>query len=186
MFGFDFAGLLLWVPLVLVLGGVACFFRVVGVFKKSSLFKGIAVLTFLVGVFLLVSAVTVFLAKTFDVFTWVLIGFTGFALTLKPLSRIPFGGLFGLAAGVLCAGLLYLFFPLPAMILGISSIWIYLVVFFIPALFVFLVFKFTEDVMKLFGSVLGSWPLLIVLGLMCFVQGALLFFNASIFSFIFP
>jgi hypothetical protein len=85
-----------------------------------------------------------------------------------------------LVAGALCAGLLYMFFPLPAMVLGFSSLWIYCAVFLIPALLVFSAFKFVEDVMKLFSLLLGSWHVATVLGLICILQGILLLLNESI------
>jgi hypothetical protein len=103
-------------------------------------------------------------------------------LALKPLSRVPFAALFGLVAGAVCAGLLYWFFPLPATVLGLSSFWIYLIVFLVPALLVFLLFKFAEDVMKLFALILGSWPVVTVLGVLCILQGILLFLNRSLLA----
>ena len=54
--------------------------------------------------------------------------------------------------------------------------------FFVPALVVFLIFKFVEDLVKLFGTVLGSWPALTILGLLCIAQGVLLLFNQSLLS----
>jgi len=60
--------------------------------------------------------------------------------------------------------------------------WVYLLVFLAPALIVFLVFKFAEDLARLFGLVLGSWPVLTVLGFLCMIQGILLFLNQSLLS----
>ncbi|MEM2969285.1 MAG: hypothetical protein QXJ76_08315, partial [Candidatus Bathyarchaeia archaeon] len=94
----------------------------------------------------------------------------------------PFSALLGLAAGLACAGLLYWYFPLPETVLGISSLWIYFAVFLVPALIVFLVFKFAEDLAKFFGMILGSWPVMAVLGLLCVAQGALLLMNQSLLA----
>jgi hypothetical protein len=76
-----------------------------------------------------------------------------------------------------------LYFPLPANVFGVSSLWIYLAVFIVPALIVFFIFKFFEDLTKLFGMVLGSWPVLTVLGFLCILQGILLLLNLSLLSF---
>ena len=54
--------------------------------------------------------------------------------------------------------------------------------FFVPALIVFLFFKFVEDLMKLFGMVVGSWPVMSVLGFLCMAQGILLLLNQSLLS----
>jgi len=181
----DFSGLIGLAPWILVLGGFIAVLKLYMKFRKGSEGKGqtgIGILGFFIGVFLLAVGITVLLAQAWDIATWVLLVITGLALTLKPLSRIPFGALFGLLAGALCAGLLYMFFPLPPTILGISSLWIYGAVFLIPALLVFLAFKFLEDVMKLFSLLLGSWPVVTALGVICILQGLLLLLNQSIIS----
>ena len=128
------------------------------------------------------TGVIVLLDQTSSIEVWGLLIVTGLGLVLKPLSKIPFSALLGLVVGLLCVGLLYLYFPLPATVFGVSSLWIYLAVFFIPALIVFLLFRFVEDLMKLFGMVLGSWPVMTVLGFLCIAQGVLLLLNQSLLS----
>jgi hypothetical protein len=55
-------------------------------------------------------------------------------------------------------------------------------VFLVPALIVFLIFKFVEELAKFFGMILGSWPVLAVLGFLCIAEGILLLFNMSLLS----
>jgi len=145
--------------------------------------KGLGYLGIIVGVLLLATGVMVLLDKAWSIDVWVLLIVTGLGFVLKPLSKVPFSALLGLIAGLVCAGLLYLYFPLPATVFGVSSIWIYLAVFLVPALIVFIIFKFAEDLMKLFGMVLGSWPVLTVLGFLCIAQGILLLLNMNLLSF---
>jgi len=172
-------------PFVLVFGGVVAVSKLAGFFVKGAagkVLKGLGFLGFFVGVVLLVTGLVVLLEQAWSIDVWVLLLVTGLGLVLKPLSRVPFSALLGLVAGLVCAGLLYLYFPLPATVLGISSLWIYLAVFFVPALIVFLIFKFVEDLARLFGLVLGSWPVLTVLGFLCIVQGILLLMNQSLLT----
>jgi len=110
----------------------------------------------------------------------------GLALFLKPMKDIPWAALLGLAVGGLCAGFVYLFYPLPETVYGISSTWVYLLIFFIPALLVYMVFKFVEDVLKLIGMILTFKPLTLALGLICIAQGILLLLNKSLFAILFP
>ncbi len=135
-----------------------------------------------VGVLLLVTGGIIALEQSRGIDVWVLLVVTGLGLMLKPLSKIPFSAILGLFAGLACAGLLYLYFPLPATVLGVSSFWVYLAVFLIPAFIVFLLLKFFEDLAKFFGLILGSWPVLSVLGFLCLAQGVLLLLNLSILS----
>jgi hypothetical protein len=185
LMGVDFSVLIGLAPFVLVFGGVVAASRLLSFFIKSSagkVLKGLGYFGFFAGILLLASGLVVLLDGAWSVDVWVLLVVTGLGLVLKPLSKIPFSALFGLVAGLICAGLLYLYFPLPATVLGVSSMWIYLVVFLVPALIIFLLFKFVEDLTKLFGLILGSWPVLTVLGFLCVAEGILLLLNESLLS----
>ena len=182
---FDFSVLIGWAPWILILGGVVAASKLLSMFIKGfvgKILKGVGSLGFFAGLFLLVAGVIVLLAAAGGIDTWGLLILTGLGLALRPLSKIPLGALFGLIAGLACVGLFYSYFPLPAAVLGFSSMWVYLLVFLAPALIVFLVFKFAEDLARLFGLVLGSWPVLTVLGFLCMIQGILLFLNQSLLS----
>lgn len=184
--GLDFSVFIGWVPYVLIFGGVVAVSKLLSFLVKGSagkVLKGLGYLGIFVGALLLAFGVVVLLEQTSNFEVWGLLVLTGLGLVLKPLSKIPIAALLGLVAGLLCAGLLYLFFPLPANVLGISSMWIYLAVFLVPALIIFFIFKFFEDLTKLFGMVLGSWPLMTVLGFLCLAQGVLLLLNQSLLSF---
>ena len=183
--GLDFSVFIGWVPYILIFGGVVAVSKVLSFFVKGSagkVLKGLGYLGIVVGALLLAFGVVVLLEQTSNFEVWVLLVLTGLGLVLKPLSKVPIAALLGLVVGLLCAGLLYLFFPLPATVLGISSVWIYLAVFLVPALITFFIFKFVEDLTKLFGMVLGSWPLMTVLGFLCLAQGVLLLLNQSLLS----
>ncbi|MEM3881034.1 MAG: hypothetical protein QXD19_04735 [Candidatus Bathyarchaeia archaeon] len=159
--------------------------KFVGVFAKGSagaVAKAVGFFGFFVGLILLAAGVVVFLGQTANFEVWGLLVVTGLGLVLKPLSKVPFSALLGLAAGLACTGLLYWYYPLPETVLGVSSLWIYLAVFLVPALIVFLISKFVEDLAKFFGMILGSWPVMAVLGLLCLAQGALLLINQSLLA----
>jgi hypothetical protein len=146
--------------------------------KIASLFG------FFVGILFIVTAAVAWLTKAaqVDVGTQYLLVVAGLALFLKPMKDVPWAALLGLAVGGLCAGLVYLLYPLPETVFGISSTWVYLIIFFIPAVFVYMVFKFIEDVLKLIGTILAFKPVTLVLGLICIAQGILLLLNRSLFT----
>jgi hypothetical protein len=185
LIGLDLSFLVALAPYVLIFGGVVAVSKLLSLFIKGSagtVLKAIGYFGIFVGVLLLATGVLVLLEQTSSIEVWGLLVVTGLGLVLKPLSKIPFSALLGLIVGLVCVGLLYLYFPLPATVFGVSSIWIYLAIFFIPALIVFLIFKFVEDLVKLFGMVLGSWPVMTVLGFVCIAQGILLLLNQSLLS----
>jgi hypothetical protein len=185
LIGLDLSVLAGLAPYILIFGGVIAVSKMLSFLIKSSagnVLKALGYFGIFVGALLLATGIVVLLGQTSSIEVWGLLVVTGLGLVLKPLSKIPFSALLGLVVGLVCVGLLYLYFPLPATVFGISSLWIYLAVFFVPALIVFLIFKFVEDLVKLFGMVLGSWPVMTVLGFLCVAQGVLLLLNESLLS----
>jgi len=190
----DFTLLVDYTPYILILGGIVAASWLLEKFVRpapivgepvSWLVKLTSLFGFFVGILLLVTATAAWSleASQVDTGTRYLLIVTGLALFLKPLKDIPWAALIGLVVGGLCAGSVYFFYPLPETVNGISSTWIYLAIFFIPALFVYVIFKFVEDVLRLIGMILASKPVSIVLGLICIAQGILLkFFEQSLFD----
>jgi len=183
LIGLDLSMLVGFVPYILIFGGLVAISKLLSFLIKGSagkVLKGLGYLGIIVGALLLVAGAGVLFEQTSNLEVWGLLLVTGLGLILKPLSKVPFSALLGLTVGLVCVGLLYLYFPLPPSVFGISSLWIYLAIFFVPALIVFLIFKFVEDLMKLFGMILGSWPVMTVLGFLSIAQGILLLLNQSL------
>ncbi len=176
-----------YVPYILILGGIVAaswlFERTIK--PLSWIIKIASFFGFIIGILLLITAAAVWSTSALDVYTKYLLIATGLALILKPIKDIPWAALIALLIGGLCAGYVYLFFPLPETVFGISSTWIYLAIFFVPALLVYLLFKFIEDLLRLVGAILASRPVSIILGLICIVQGFLLLLDESLFTIIF-
>ncbi len=184
-----------YAPYILILGGIAAaswllekFARRAPVVGKlvSSLVKATSLFGFFVGVLLLVTAASTWSVQAWDSGTRYLLIVTGLALFLKPLKDIPWAALIGLAVGGLCVGFVFLLYPLPDTVFSISSTWIYLAIFLIPALFAYVLFKFAEDVLRLVGTILAFKPVAVALGLICITQGILMLLNKSLFTIIFP
>jgi hypothetical protein len=176
-----------YVPYILILGGIVAaswlFERTVK--PLSWIVKIASFFGFIIGIILIVTAAVVWSTSALDVYTQYLLIATGLALILKPIKDIPWAALIALLIGGLCAGYVYLFFPLPETALGISSTWIYLAIFFVPTLLVYMLFKFIEDLLRLVGVILASRPVSIILGLICIIQGFLLLIDKSLFTILF-
>jgi peptidoglycan/LPS O-acetylase OafA/YrhL len=181
------------VPYVLIAGGVSAASWLLEKLAKpvpivgkpvSSLAKVLSVLGFLVGILMLATAAGVWMANAYaqDTGTRYLLLLAGLALFLRPLKDVPWAALVGLIVGGACLSLVYFLFPLPEIVFGISSTWLYLAVFLIPALLAYVVAKFLEDLFKLVGTILSSRPVIIPLGLVCILQGCLLLLGSSLFQ----
>ncbi len=185
-----------YAPFILILGGIVAISWLLEKLVKpvpvagkptSWLIKIISFFGFFVGILLIVTAAVAWSteASQVDTGTQYLLIVAGLALVLKPMKDIPWAALLGVAVGGLCAGFVFLFYPLPGTVYGISSTWIYLLIFFIPALFVYMVFKFIEDLFKLIAMVLTFKPITLALGLICIAQGILMLLDKSLFMLLF-
>lgn len=176
-----------FVPYILILGGIVTaswlFERTVK--PLSWIIKIASFLGFIIGILLMITAAVAWPTQKWDVYTQYLLIATGLALILKPIKDIPWAALIASLIGGLCVGYVYLFFPLSETVFGVSSTWVYLIIFFVPALLVYLLFKFIEDLLRLVGAILASRPVSIILGLICIVQGFLLFLDTSLFTILF-
>ena len=189
----DFSLLVNNTQYILILGGliaVSWFIEklvkpvpVVGT-PTSILLKIVSFFGFFAGIFLIVTGAASWQAQSpnVDTYTIYLLIIAGLVLILKPIKDFPWAALLGLIAGGFCVGAVYFFFPLTGPIFGIGSIWIYVIIFLIPAVIVYMVFKFIEDVMKLLGTFLASRPITLIVGFVCITQGILLFLGYNLFT----
>jgi hypothetical protein len=150
----------------------------------SILTKIVSFFGFFVGIILLITGAAAWQthAPQVDTYTIYLLIIAGLVLILKPIKDFPWAALLGLIAGGLCAGAVYFFFSLPETVFGIASIWVYLIIFLIPAVIVYMVFKFIEDVLKLIGTLLASRPITLIVGFVCIAQGILLILEMNLFT----
>jgi hypothetical protein len=181
-----------YTPYILILGGFVAIswfieklVRPVPVVGKpaSILTKIVSFFGFFVGILLIVTAGVAWSTQAqVDNYTIYLLIIAGLALFLRPIKEIPWAALLGLIVGGLAVAIVYFFFPLPETVIGITSTWIYLAIFLIPAVLVYMVFKFIEDLLKLIGMILGSKPVTFIIGLVCIAQGVLLLLNMNLFA----
>jgi hypothetical protein len=189
----DFSILVNNTEYILIIGGIiaiAWFLEkllkpvpVVGT-PASILTKILSFFGFFAGIILLITGAAAWQtqAPNFDTYTTYLLIIAGLVLILRPIKDFPWAALLGLIAGGLCAGAVYFFFPLPETVLGIASIWVYIIIFLIPAVIVYMVFKFIEDVLKLIGTLLASKPVTLIVGFVCIAQGVLLLLDKNLFT----
>ena len=136
---------------------------------------------FLIGLLMLVTVISVWVTSSWSAGTQILLILTGLSLMLKPLKDIPWAAFVALLVGGAFVGLFFLLFPLQETVLGITSTWIYILVFLAPALLAYLLFKFLEDVLKLIALVVTFTPIKTFLGLLSIIHGILLLQNSSLF-----
>jgi len=88
----------------------------------------------------------------------------GLSLFLKPLKNIPWGSLLSLIiAGSITA---LLAFRMETIIFfGIDLRWALVVVFFAILFFLYLIFKFLEDIFNLIGLILSNDPISLLIGM---------------------
>jgi hypothetical protein len=189
----DFSILMNNAEYILIIGGIIAIswflekilkpVPVVGT-PASILTKIMSFFGFFAGIVLMITGAAAWQtqAPNVDTYTTYLLIIAGLVLILRPIKDFPWAALLGLIAGGLCAGAVYFFFPLPETVLGISAIWVYVIIFMIPAVIVYMVFKFIEDVLKLIGTLLASKPVTFIVGCVCIAQGILLLLDMNLFT----
>ena len=100
---------------------------------------------------------------------------TGFALSLKPIKDMKWAALITLGVGGIIMILFWVFVPSPP-----GGVLIAIIV--ILMLIVYIALKFIEDFYILLSSVLTSPPVAIGLGVLCVLEGILLFFGSSLLT----
>ena len=150
----------------------------------SILTKIVSFFGFFVGIILIITGAAAWSTQSpqVDTYTRYLLIIAGLALMLKPIKDFPWAALLGLIAGGLSAGAVYFFYPLSETIFGIASIWVYVIIFLIPAVIIYMVFKFIEDALKLIGTLLASKPVTLIVGIICITQGILLLLGNNLFT----
>ena len=189
----HFSFLVGYTPYILIIGGVIAMSWFIEKIVKpvpmvgtptSILLKIVSFFGLFVGIILMITGATAWQTQAPEVgnYTIGLLIIAGLALIFKPIKDFPWAALLGLIAGGLCTGAVYFFFPLPEKVLGIAAIWVYVIIFMIPAVIIYMVFKFIEDVFKLVGTLLASKPATFIIGCICITQGILLLFDMSLFA----
>lgn len=188
----DFSILVDYIPYILIVGGaIAMSWFIQKIVKPvpvvgtpaSILIRIVAFFGLFAGIILTITGATAWQTHAqVDNYTIALLIIAGLALILKPIKDFPWAALLGLIAGGLCAGAVYFFFPLPETVFGIAAIWVYIIIFMVPAVIVYMVFKFIEDVLKLVGTLLASKPATFVIGCVCIAQGIALLLDMNLFA----
>lgn len=117
-----------------------------------------------------------------DILTLSLLAWTGIALFLTPISKLPWAALMGLAAGIIAVIAVIIIAPIiPAFITEqIALKWILIGVFIFVGVIVFGLFKWAESLLELICTILGSRPLLLILSFIGVIQAiALIFLGGS-------
>jgi hypothetical protein len=185
--------LIFWSFLILILGGLLAaswlLVRLAGVSSDdmSSIVDKLSLIGFPVGILALFSIGAGLLLwstmgdpgpefideyPAFDLFTIACLGILSLVLILRPIKDFRIGAFISLAIGLLGAGLLVL--------LGAESIQLLAIVFVVIFIALYLSIKLIEDLYLLIAEVLSSPIISIVVGVLCIIQGILLFFGVSI------
>jgi hypothetical protein len=190
------------VPLILVISGLlTLIYSIVrartpkeATGRAHALEYGLGVISWIVGLFVPVAAALCFLNGAFGIFTIVLLLILSVALVLGPISRImkkiPALGsaaVISLIAAYLLATFVTSIIPSSVQSflagLGVSQ-YILVGLMIIIMLILFVVLLFARGLIEISGLVLGAWPIMLIIGIVCMVQGLLLFGGMSLSQFL--
>jgi hypothetical protein len=156
--------------LVLILGGLVAILIVYAYLKDkdSKKYTLAVVLGFIFGVLMILISVSGY--RSLELSTAAIIAVGGFAMVIRPFRDVHFAAIISLFAMVIA----YIFLAKCETIEGLEILgsgWPRVIVAFVAGAIVYMIANFAESIVKIFGKLLNCWPLLLVLGFVCIVEG---------------
>ena len=140
--------------------------------KDSQKYKLAALVGMIMGIMMLISGFMIFQESTMPVFSISVLLLTGFGLFFRPIQKIPVAVVFAVIVGVFVY--LYVGGITDPNLQFLVEDTVRIILSIVAAAVVFMVFNFVEQLLDFASTVLNAWPVLLVLGLICVVEGALL------------
>ncbi len=158
-------------PIVLLLVGFA---------SLAPLFRGrlkplsslLVAMGFLLGILALYLAYVIITRGNYDLATLSLLIVAGLMLFLRPVKNMRWAALIAFMVGAFISYYAYSTFALTTTVL--------VVVFVAATLLLYLLFKFTEDLLGIIGGILSFSPIAIIIGIACIVQAILILMDTSL------
>ncbi len=175
-------------PGVLLIGGLLAIV-IVALYlkdKESAGYKFVMILGAAFGVLIVILAVI----EGFKVqaYTLILIAVAAFTLIIRPIREIHIAAIIGLLIMIVAYIALG---QLNGAHLGsidltvLSTGWPRIIIAFVVGAIVYGLLSFAEALVKMFGKILNWWPLLLVLGLICMVEGVCILLGyGSVFNYV--
>ncbi len=165
--------------IALLVGGLlAVLIGVIGKSDKTHLDELLVVISFLVGIFMIVLAILELFYRSPSLSTVLILGILGFSLVSRGFKKIKWA--FILSAVV--AGVLGLFINQIAVSysLGFLSGTVIIIICLIVFVILFLILKTIESTFRILGAVASFRPIILVGGMLAIAEAVLLFAGSSI------
>lgn len=185
------AEILSLLPLFLVISGILTILYAFIRWKTPGKTTGAEVLlgivTFIIGLLLPLGAALCFVNGAYGTFTIILLLILSIALVLGPISRmlkkIPTLGIaavIALAVSYVVATVVTALIPSWLQSLVPSNHILLIVLFIVITAILFSMLLFAKGLIELTGMIFGAWPIMMIIGAICILQGALLAFGMSL------
>lgn len=164
--------------LVLVIGGLLAIFIVYLYLKDegSTTYKFAVFLGLVAGVAMIYIAAVSWSGLALS--TAIIVAVGGFALIIRPFREVHFSVILALFVMVIVYILLgeldgTLVYGIDISFL--ASGYPRIIIALVAGAIVYMITNFIEEIIRLFGKILNWWPLLMILGLLCLIEGASVF-----------
>jgi hypothetical protein len=185
------------IPLILIVSGIITLIYAIVRFKTPKETTGpetaLGIIAFIIGLLLPIGAALCFVNGAYGVFTIILLLVLSEAVVLGPISRIMkkiptlgIAAVIALIASYLIATFVSALIPswlVPYLPAGVSQ-WIIIILMIVITIFLFVVLLFARGLIEITGLILGAWPIMLIIAIVCVVQGLLLLGGMSLTQFI--
>jgi hypothetical protein len=189
------------IPLILIVSGIITLIYAIvrlrtpkeATGRARALENGLGLFAFIIGFFLPIGAALCFVNGAFGIFTIILLLILSEAVVLGPISRImkkipTFGiaAVIALIASYLIATFVTALIPswlIPFLPAGVSQ-WILIILMIVITIFLFVILLFARGLIEITGLILGAWPIMLIIAIVCIAQGLLLIGGMSLTQFL--
>ena len=156
---------------VMIVGGALAVYVALAYLKDhdSQKYKLAALLGMIGGIVMLLVGFMTFQYATLTLFSVTALLLAGFALFFRPIQKVPVAVVFAVIVGVFVY--LYLGGITEANLQFLVEDTLRIILSIVAAAVVFMVFNFVEQLLDFASTILNAWPVLLVLGAICAVDG---------------
>ncbi len=140
--------------------------------KESGKYKFMMLIGLVLGVIMIILTASSY--SKWDSTSSIIILVAAFALIIRPFREVNFSILFAL---FVLAIVYVLLGDLTGSLEMLASGWPRFIVAFVAAGLSYAIFSFAEAIVDIIGKILNLWPVLAVLGILCIIEGILVYFG---------
>ncbi|MDR2866159.1 MAG: hypothetical protein LBV13_01975 [Methanomassiliicoccaceae archaeon] len=151
--------------------------------SRSVIYKLMMIVCLAFGVYMAVIAFNTYGTTHWAMTTCIIMAVAAFTLIIRPFKEVHFAVIIALL--VMGLGYLLLGGLVDTQLEFLTEKWPRIALAVVAGVFVFSLLHMVESIVKMAGKILNAWPILLILGIVCIIEAAMVFTgHGSVYDFI--